>query len=1277
MIDKRCFVLLFSVFLPAAVGLVSAQEELPPPQEADRAVLLAEAAAVTTERYPDADAVLLYDHTEVEYREGGAYTHWNDAYVKILTEEARRNYGTLSSYYTIPYQRGPEDCRIDRVEILAPSGESRKIDVEGQSRTMINPGSMGQNIYNPNDKVIQVNISGLEIGDVLHYRMYDRIVQPRMTNTWCDWFVLESSMPILRKSLTVHAPVALPLRSMALKAPVGDTVTAACETNAAEIICRWEALDVPQFFPEPNMPAPHTVLQRLLISTVPDWETISRWYWNLSAPHYEMTPAIREKVRELTDGTDDRQSQIEALFRFVAQQIRYMGITVEATSPGYEPHDVKDTFEARHGVCRDKAALLVAMLREAGFEAFPTLIHNGPKKDAEVPQPYFNHAIVSVRDADGTYQLMDPTDESTAEIFPAYLNDRSYLVATPEGETLRTSPIIPADENMMHSRTVGRLSADGRLSAETELQFDGINDNAYRGYFASLKPQERVRFLEGALKRTAPDAVIDEIIIRPENMMDSGEPLSAVLRWQAGHMLIPGRETAMLSVPRIGLSLGLANFIIGRTGLRERKYPLLTEIACGVEEDIRLDLPDELGAPLEMPEYEAAVEGAVDWEPACGVDGGVLHASSRFALNQTEYSPEQYLALKEILKTIERDLRKKPVFSMPPDQALEPGSRILEARVEYVLHDARTWEETRTVRREILTYEGKKKNAELKVAFNPAWETVTLTGARVVAPDGTEKVIRAEEINLMDAPWVGSAPRYPAEKILVAAFPGVEIGSIMEFELSRVCSNRPFFSTMEYFRLPDSIREKQVRLSLPEDVTGHFHAQLADSIQVREELDEQGRRHTYEWVVRDAPAVREEDAMPPWFAFNPSIFFSTGEWGAYAAELREVLLRSATDQPDAADRAHELVEGIANPEEQIRAIRDFTATHIRRAGPGLNELPLSAITPADRTLADAYGNQTDTAVLLHAMLSALGFHPTFVAASQTPFMEDLVRPYASAPQADLFGAVLVRVELPDSGRVWYLNDGNQYSELGASSYEDMICLHLQDAAFGRIVPDKPGGEERLYTLWPSPDGSVRLAVEERVYGSRFGIENQRYSEMRPEDRRRHYRELVAEVAQSAVPEGELETDFSAYPGRIAFRVQVPDYAIRAGDWLYFDLPETLGRIFRLRDAVRYAPLYLGGPLRREVCTRIMLPQEADVEGAPGNFVRSGIGEAAIAVSLASDVVTGGEEGRTLIVRARLDAEPALVDAVHYDELLRVEGLLESPRNETVILQIAPEGEPAE
>ena len=182
---------------------------------------------------------------------------------------------------------------------------------------------------------------------------------------------------------------------------------------------------------------------------------------------------MKATVAELTQGLTDRRKKIEALFKFVSQKVRYMGITLEKEAPGYEPHDVRITFDNKYGVCRDKAALLVEMLRLAEIEAFPVLIEVGPKKDADVPQPYFNHAIVAAREPDGSYLLMDPTDENTRELLPAYLSNDSYLVATPEGETLKTSPITPATENLMRIETTATLNAAGDLTAESVLHFDG------------------------------------------------------------------------------------------------------------------------------------------------------------------------------------------------------------------------------------------------------------------------------------------------------------------------------------------------------------------------------------------------------------------------------------------------------------------------------------------------------------------------------------------------------------------------------------------------------------------------------------------------------------------------------------------------------------------------------------------------------------------------------------------------------------------------------------
>src|SRR5256886_7370621 len=155
------------------------------------------------------------------------------------------------------------------------------------------------------------------------------------------------------------------------------------------------------------------------------------------------------------------QNQSALLLR--GPKIRYMGLTPEKDRPGYEPHDVKLTFENKYGVCRDKAALLVSMLRAAGLKAFPVLVNVGSKKDADVPDAGFNHAIVGVELKKNDIILMDPTAENTKDLLPSYECDQSYLVCRPEGDVIRTSSIVPAEQNMMRVKTTASLDSAGRL----------------------------------------------------------------------------------------------------------------------------------------------------------------------------------------------------------------------------------------------------------------------------------------------------------------------------------------------------------------------------------------------------------------------------------------------------------------------------------------------------------------------------------------------------------------------------------------------------------------------------------------------------------------------------------------------------------------------------------------------------------------------------------------------------------------------------------------------
>ncbi|MBM4024058.1 MAG: DUF3857 domain-containing protein, partial [Planctomycetes bacterium] len=1136
-----------------------------------------------------------------------------------------------------------------------------------------------------------------------------------------------------------------------LKDAVAGTVKYEKHERQGRTVHRWEVREVPRFYAEPGMPPAYTVVQRLLVSTLPDWKAVSSWYWRLCQPRLEATtPEMKAQVDKLTEGLTDRQKKIEAIFQWVSQQIRYMGITTEDSSPGWEPHDVKMTFENRHGVCRDKAALLAAMLRLAGFEAYPVLIQAGPKKDAEIPNVQFNHAITAVRNEDGSYLLMDSTDESTKDLLPSYLCDCSYLVAHPEGETLQTSPIVPCEENMVLVETTGTIDAQGNLTGESKIRFQGINDNVYRGYFARIKPEERRRYFEGVLKASITTAALTDFDLQPANMQDTSAHLSVHMKFTAKDILVGKGATVMMPVPRVGTKVGLVNFIIGRTGLQKRRFPLKTDYACGVRETLSLHVDPAVDSFVSLPQFTPIEDPTLSWKQQLDVDqaswrgrpalasrghpglasrvegvspsnrgqdardtkeqgqdalatkeqgrdalatggGTTIQGQSEFLIKVVELDPQQYLQLKESLKEIEYNERKMPVLARQMATDTPADVAVLDYQVEYNLNDAHNWIERHRVTKKVLTYKGVKDNAELKLDYNPVWEEVKLVKA-TVTNNGQAKAVSSQEINLMDAAWVASAPRYPAAKTLVASLPAVEVGSVIEYEYERLRRERPFFGVTHIFRGFDPVEQQTVKLAAPgtlalqilKDDNGVAVPDEVSPTVIAETTQQQDGKTVWQWQAQGQTPLKREDSLPPLQSFNPVLRVTAGDWRTYSQQVLAALTEAAGGQTAAERRAREIVQSAKTSREKIVAIRDFVAKNIRPAGPGLAALPLSAVTKADRTLADGYGNMTDRAVLLHAMLQAAGLRPEFVLVDYGSTVEPLQRFETRYPTVNTFDSVLVR--LRDGAMEIYLNDTNQYAELGTTPADGRLVLAPAENKVETVslAPEKKTLREYEYRVALTPEGHARIAVTRKNYGEWFGARHKLFYEMPPEERHRFYQEMVAEISQAAVADANLATDFTSYPGVEFFRVQVQRYAVRDGDYLYFELPRTLGRLFGLRSDTHENPFFQGADQSLRITTTVELPPGfSTVVLAPGQkqwrlpanggtaqvHVAQPRGEGVPPLEGQDKIQTAApREGATVLTFVHeVDLDPFILESAGYADLVDIEKQLAHAEARTVLV----------
>jgi len=1224
---------------------------------------LAAASEITPAKYPDCDSATVEKKLVRVYRADGTGECQDEAFVKVLTEKGKRDNRTLSFSFMLPYSTE----EVARLEVIKPDGTVVPVDVAANSKETIDASQMQMNIYDPNNRILQVNLPKVEIGDVVHSISRQTITRSFMPGQYAEVNVFEDEGYIRHVSYEVHAPADRPLQRIALRDKVPGTIRHSAEPGPDHtLVHRWEVNNVPRMFDEPSMPPAENVLQRVLVSTTPTWQAVSKWYWLLSQPHLEATaPDMTNTVHDLVAGAKTDMDKIKAIFYYVSKNIRYMGLTPEKDRPGFEPHDVKITFGKKYGVCRDKAALLVSLLRTAGLNSYPVLINVGTKMDPEVPDPFFNHAIVSVELTRGKYVLMDPTDEHTRNLLPYYDCNQSYLVCRPEGENLKISPIEPPEEHMMKVKTTGVLTAAGALEAKSELIFTGVNDDAYRNAFAHMKPDDQRRFFERHLKSAMPGARLNSFKLLPEDMLDVSTVVRAELQFSVDGMTASGSGKSMVSVPWTGKNFGVVNFILGGCGLDKRKYPMRTEVACGLKEDISIKMAGGFAGAVSMPSCPPVDDHCVSYGETFAYKDGTLVCSRALKLKGVEFSPKQYLTLKRTLKSTEYDERKVPVLAVSEGAATEPeakadsaavppvesDAKILKSHKELALTDAHSAVYRALYSKLILNYAGKIREAEVKINFNPSCEEAKLIRGTVISKTGGRQEIATNEINVMDAGWNASAKRYTGGKILVANLPGVDIGSTIEVEYEITSKGRAFIAGFEPFQLRDALERKSFVLTAPSNVP--LQTMVSGQTELTtEQMKTSDGTPWFQWQATNINALPAEGQLPPDWAYCPGVVYFAGDMKAYLKTLNGTMLDRSQKSAKVGEMTRSLTSQSKTRLEAVKAIRDFVAKSIREAGPSFTELPLSELSAADTTLADGYGHAADRAILLHAMLAAARFQPEFVLASDLPPIAGITNVSLSFPLPNSFQSPLVRVAV--DGETYYLNDTDQYAKLGATSYDGKEALVLSTQT-PEIIHAASGCEDRTetdYTLSISNGGQTRVGVTRHYYGEYYAGKNRYFSELPPEERRRYHQEIVSQVAQGARPVGDLKTQFDTYPGLEQFTVEVDNYSVVDGKYLYFDLPFTPS-LFPPGADRRALPLYLARTDRNTIRTEIELPRgfRHEVIAPPSRNldVPDGGGTARI---------TSAQTPGKCVITDEFDTSPAIIEPRDYSAVLKVESTLE-------------------
>jgi transglutaminase-like putative cysteine protease len=1075
--------------------------------------------------YPDADSVMLEECERVKFNADGTYLSERESFRKLLTEKGRREAMSYSFSYSARYGR----FRISHVGIIGADGIERKIDISSLVNESTDNSSMSANIYDPMDRKVSCTIPGLEIGDVLHIKTIHETFAPRVRGQWSDVSIMQWEYPILKSVYEVAAPSSLPIKAKAVLNPLGNVSTSVKTLEDGSTVHTFVATNSPQAFPEPDMPPFWTQVQNVRVSTLASWRELSKWYWELSLPHLQKTnDAIAQKVKELCKDAKDDDEKMRRIFKFVSQEIRYMGLTMEDESPGYAPHDVDITFNNRYGVCRDKAGLLVAMLRLVNLKAYPVLINVGAKMDKNIPQPFFNHAIVAVEKGGKDYILMDPTNENTKDLFPAYLSNKSYLVCRPEGEELMLSPVPDPKNNAVKVKSCGKLEKNGDAVVESDIVFTGVNDTIYRGVLARRTEEETREFFKNVAKNAADGAEVLKCEITPKSIRDTSIPLRVKMLVRYPETVISGETIDEITLPMISKTLGAANWMLsGSTSLEKRAYTLSLNTTAMVDEELSLNLDSSFGDVGYLPPIEKIGKG-YSFSRDISVADGVLKSRRTLTIGSVEFTPEEYDNLREEIKAVEIAERKRTLLKKA--YLSNSDYRILDWTTKGSILSDKSWVITNSVKKEILTYAGKQSSAELKFNYHPSCESFDIVFATVSNKNGTVHKLTEKEISVMDCAWASSAPRYRPSKILVANLPSVEIGSVIDVMTVRTVTNAP---TAFWGRFQFDSYEPMDRREVKFD-----------------EIDK--------IILKPRRAIKESHQAPAWYWRDVKTISKN------TLEKTLAVLKQATIVPTV-DKVAEFTD--------VKSIRDWMAKNIRVVGPDLYDLPLSdQLTDPAVVLKERYASRLDYVRTLTALMRGAGYDSDIVfAANNGSLADEEINESKKNFNPKVFSHALCRVKVKTGGflgffaneKTYYFGTENEYTPIGTTAFNGATYIDPNDP--GKIKEIKSCPCDKMSDLSESrsdiceidirENGDADITVKSYRKGAETGVFRKRFKEMLPEKRSRYHQSLLGTISQGASATSELIVDTEGYPASMQFSCYVPSFARVAGRTISVEIPE--------------------------------------------------------------------------------------------------------------------------
>lgn len=231
------------------------------------------------------------------------------------------------------------------------------------------------------------------------------------------------------------------------------------------------------------------------------WKEFGKFIYALNKDRDQLPEAVKQKVAELTSKATTEREKVEALYKFMQQNTRY--ISIQLGIGGFQPFEASFVSKKGYGDCKALSNYMYSLLKAAGIKSNYILIRAGDFERfmmEDFPATQFNHAILCVPLQNDTMWLECTSQSVPPGYMGEFTGNRKALLIDENGGTIVSTPRYGLKENTQLRTVKATVDADGTLSMKVNTAYKGVQQDDLFAMLNALSKDKVKKHLQEELE---------------------------------------------------------------------------------------------------------------------------------------------------------------------------------------------------------------------------------------------------------------------------------------------------------------------------------------------------------------------------------------------------------------------------------------------------------------------------------------------------------------------------------------------------------------------------------------------------------------------------------------------------------------------------------------------------------------------------------------------------------------------------------------------------------